>query len=114
MVWALHLEDMDAAVVRRIPRRHNDNHRHFPDGKFQALPRNGYTRVVSSAFDRLRVRETARNNFATPMLAHYVLCFNSMPIDEYFDFRGPLPYRLIHLHHQAAASCAASAIRRSI
>ena len=42
-MWALDLEDMAAAVVRRIPLRHDDEDRYFPDDQFQMLPRDGYT-----------------------------------------------------------------------
>jgi UDP-galactopyranose mutase len=104
-MWALDLEDMDAAVVKRIPLRHDDEDRYFPDDKFQLLPRNGYTSVVSEVLDHPNVRVTLQVNFEKPMLAQYFHCFNSMPIDEYFDFvSGPLPYRSIRFHDREEAA----------
>jgi UDP-galactopyranose mutase len=100
-MWALDLEDMDAAVVRRIPLRHDDEDRYFPDDQFQMLPRGGYAAVVGTMLDHPNIRVSLRVDFEKPMLAQYLHCFNSMAIDEYFDFAcGPLPYRSIRFHHR--------------
>jgi len=104
-MWALDLEDMDAAVVKRVPLRYDDEDRYFPDDRFQMLPRDGYTSVISAVLDHSNIRVTLRVGFEKPMLAQYFHCFNSMPIDEYFDFVcGPLPYRSIRFHHREEAS----------
>ncbi len=99
-MWALDLEDIDAAVVKRIPLRHDDEDRYFPDDKFQMLPRDGYTGVVGAVLDHPNIRVTLRRDFERAAPGPYFHCFNSMPIDEYFDFAcGPLPYRSIRFHH---------------
>jgi UDP-galactopyranose mutase len=104
-MWALDLEDMDAAVVKRIPLRHDDEDRYFPDDRFQMLPRDGYTSVVSVVLDHPNICVALQLGFEKSMLAQYLHCFNSMPIDEYFEFVcGPLPYRSIRFHHREAAS----------
>src|ERR1700750_3267673 len=46
-MWALDLEDMDAAVVKRIPLRFDDEDHYFPADKFQVMPRDGYTSVIT-------------------------------------------------------------------
>jgi UDP-galactopyranose mutase len=103
-MWGLDLEDMDAAVVRRIPLRHDDEDRYFPDDQFQMLPRNGYAEVVGAVLDHPNIRVTLQVSFDRTMLPQYLHCFNSMPIDEYFDFVfGPLPYRSIRFHHHEEA-----------
>jgi UDP-galactopyranose mutase len=103
-MWALELEDMDAAVVKRIPLRFDDEDRYFPDDRFQLLPRDGYTAVVNAVLDHPNIRVLLRVGFEKRMLAQYAHCFNSMPIDEYFDFvLGPLPYRSIRFHHRKEA-----------
>lgn len=100
-MWGLELEDMDAAVVRRVPLRLDDEDRYFPGDAFQLLPRDGYTAIVHAALDHPNITVTLRTSFARSMLAQYFHCFNSMPIDEYFDFAlGPLPYRSIRFHHR--------------
>lgn len=104
-MWALDLEDMDAAVVRRIPLRYDDEDRYFPDDRFQMLPRDGYTSVIGAVLDHRNIRVALRTGFEKSMLSQYLHCFNSMPIDEYFDFAcGELPYRSIRFHHREQAA----------
>ena len=100
-MWGLELEDMDASVVKRIPLRHDNEDRYFPDDSYQMLPSFGYTRLFGNMLDHPRIRVTLTEPFDTSMLPGYAHCFNSMPIDAFFDDRfGPLPYRSIRFHHQ--------------
>ena len=59
----------------------------------RACSRTSWTTTGSrSALDR---------TFEPALLRGYAHCFNSMPIDEFFDYRfGPLPYRSIRFHHR--------------
>ena len=99
-MWALDLEDLDAAVVRRIPLRLDDETRYFPDDIFQALPRDGYTHLVEAILDHALIRTDLGRVFEHDMLDQYEHCFNSMAIDEFFGSKlGPLPYRSIRFHH---------------
>ena len=100
-MWNLDLEDMAAAVVQRIPLRTDDEDRYFPNDKFQIMPRHGYTRVFEQILDHPSIRVRLSTDFDKSMLADCAHCFNSMPIDEYFDETfGPLPYRSIRFHHE--------------
>jgi UDP-galactopyranose mutase len=100
-MWNLDLEEMDASVVRRIPLRDDDEDRYFPGDLYQIMPRFGYTRLFETILDHPCIRITLGTPFAVAMLAGYTHCFNSMPIDQFFDYRfGPLPYRSIRFHHQ--------------
>ena len=104
-MWALELEELDAAVVRRIPIRTDDETRYFPDDRFQMLPRVGYTRLFEAILDHPRIRVTLGQAFEAALLPGYLHCFNSMPIDTFFDCRyGPLPYRSIRFHHELRSS----------
>jgi len=104
-MWALDLEDLDAAVVKRIPLRDDDEDRYFPNDKFQLLPRAGYTRIFEAIFDHPAITVELEQAFDRAMLPEYAHCFNSMPIDEFFGFdEGALPYRSIRFHH-ATAPC---------
>jgi UDP-galactopyranose mutase len=99
-MWALDLEELDAAVVRRIPLRFDDEDRYFPGEAFQMLPRDGYTRLVEAILDHPAIRVTLGVAFDRSMVRACAHCFNSMAIDEYFDnCLGPLPYRSIRFHH---------------
>lgn len=104
-MWDMDLEDLDAAVVKRIPLRYDDEDRYFPNDRFQMLPAHGYTCMFERVLDHAGIRVTTSLGFDRSMLDGYAHCFNSMPIDEYFDDAfGPLPYRSIRFHHREVAS----------
>jgi len=102
-MWALDLEDLSTAVVKRIPLRNDDEDRYFPNDRYQVLPRDGYRRVFEAILDHPQIRVCLERAFDPTMLTEYAHCFSSMAIDEYFDDRfGPLPYRSIRFHHRDA------------
>lgn len=102
-MWALDLEDLDAAVVKRIPLRFDDEDRYFPDDQYQMLPAGGYTALFESILDHDNINVTLNTPFERGLLSGYRHCFNSMAIDEYFDeIFGPLPYRSIRFAHREA------------
>ncbi len=103
-MWGLELENLDVSVVKRIPLRFDDEDRYFPDDTWQLLPRFGYTRVFENILDHERIRLMLNEPFHPSMLPGYVHCFNSMPIDVFFDEHfGPLPYRSIRFHHHTVS-----------
>ncbi len=100
-MWDLDLEDLDAAVVKRIPLRFDDEDRYFPDDQYQILPAQGYTALFANILDHENIRVTLNAPFTREMPRGYRHCFNSMAIDEYFDeMFGPLPYRSIRFAHR--------------
>lgn len=102
-MWGVELEDLDPSVVRRIPLRHDDEDRYFPDARHQGLPRDGYTEMVRRVLDHPLVRVETGVAFERSMLREHAFCFASMSIDEFFDGAlGPLPYRSVRFHHADA------------
>ncbi len=100
-MWALDLEDLSADVVKRIPIRTDDEDRYFPNDRFQMLPHHSYTRIFEAILDHPLICVTLNQVFDKAMLPRYRHCFNSMPIDEYFEHTlGILPYRSIRFHHE--------------
>jgi UDP-galactopyranose mutase len=100
-MWALDLEDLAIAVVKRIPLRYDDEDRYFPRDRYQMLPRHGYASLFEAILDHPEIRVFLDVAFERAMLKDYRHCFNSMAIDEYFDDAfGPLPYRSIRFHHR--------------
>ncbi|MBD8894270.1 UDP-galactopyranose mutase [Roseibium litorale] len=100
-MWDLDLEDMSPDVVKRIPIRYDRNDLYFPNDTFQLLPRDGYTAIFENILSHENIRVRLETPFEKSMEAEYVHVFNSMPIDEYFDFvDGELPYRSIRFHHR--------------
>jgi UDP-galactopyranose mutase len=100
-MWALDLEDMAAAVVKRIPLRFDRADTYFPDDDIQMMPRHGYTKIFEAIFDHENIMVSLNTKFEKSMLGDYDFCFNSMPIDEYFTSSlGDLPYRSLRFHHR--------------
>ncbi len=98
-MWGMDLSEMDAAVVRRLQIRSDRDKRYFPNDDFQALPANGYTALFERIFDHEKIFVRLGTNFNRDTIKDYDYCFNSMPIDEYYDFEfGELPYRSIRFH----------------
>lgn len=104
-MWDLDLEDMHESVVRRISIRTDDDDRYFPGDRFQVLPLHGYTAVFRNIFDHPNIQVVLGQRYDKGVESGYGVCFNSMPIDEYFDYGyGPLPYRSIRFHHRSVGS----------
>lgn len=100
-MWGMKLEQMAAAVVQRVPIRDDDEDRYFPGDRYQGLPRDGYTELVRRILDHPGIRVSTGVAFSREMLRDHDFCFNSMAIDEYFDYAlGALPYRSIRFHHR--------------
>jgi len=103
-MWGLDLEEMSAAVVKRIPLRFDRTDTYFPDDDIQVMPREGYTKIFEEIFAHPRIAVALNTAFEKSMLAECDFCFNAMPIDEYFDFAlGELPYRSLRFHHETLA-----------
>ncbi len=101
-MWTFDLEEMDAAVVKRIPLRDDDEDRYFPNDEFQYLVRDGYTALFERLLDHKLIKVVLSQSFEKTMLNDFDACFNSMPIDVYFDsVYGALPYRSIRFHHRS-------------
>ncbi len=100
-MWGLDLESMSSEVVKRIPLRLDDEDLYFPGDKFQLLPVHGYTRIFEEILNHPRISTQTSVVFSKSMLGDFKHCFNSMPIDEYYDYElGRLPYRSIKFHHR--------------
>jgi UDP-galactopyranose mutase len=98
-MWGLDLRDLSEDVVRRVKIRFDREDRYFPDDSFQAMPADGYTSIFERIFDHAKIDVQLSRNFSHDMTDRYCHCFNSMPIDEYFEFEfGELPYRSIRFH----------------
>ncbi|HQT39659.1 MAG TPA: UDP-galactopyranose mutase [Acidocella sp.] len=102
-MWAMDLEEMSAAVVKRIPLRTDRTDTYFADDDVQMMPRDGYTKIFETIFNHPNINLSLNTCFDKAMLPACEFCFNAMPIDEYFDFSlGELPYRSLKFHHRTA------------
>ena len=95
-MWGLEIEELDPQIIKRIAAREDMNTYYFPMDKYQYLPTHGYTQMVLNILDHQNIKIRLSTKFDKKMQNEYTHIFNSMPIDEYFDFTlGPLPYRSI-------------------
>ncbi|HEY1414118.1 MAG TPA: FAD-dependent oxidoreductase [Rhodopila sp.] len=100
-MWGLELEEMDASVVKRLPIRFDTNDQYFPGDRHQALPAEGYSRLFEAIFGHPNISVDLSVDYVPGMERGYDFCFNSMAIDEYFDYRlGDLPYRSLRFHQR--------------
>jgi len=100
-MWAFELEEMDAAVVRRIPIHFDRTDGYFDRAETQMLPRHGYTEIFKQILRHENIATTTGICFDHALLAEYGFCFNAMPIDEYFGYSlGHLAYRSLKFHHR--------------
>jgi UDP-galactopyranose mutase len=103
-MWALDLEDIAAAVVKRIPLRTDRADTYFAEDDVQMMPRHGYTKIFEHIFAHPNITISLGETFEKTMLMDFDHCFNSMPIDEYFGFSlGHLPYRSLRFFHHTEA-----------
>ncbi|MEY2660944.1 MAG: hypothetical protein RLZZ123_2116 [Pseudomonadota bacterium] len=99
-MWGVELEELDPAILQRVPVRDDLNELYFPNDTFQAMPKDGYTAVFERMLDHGQIQVRLNTSFSKSMEGEYDHVFNSMPIDEYFDFSlGELPYRSVKFHH---------------
>lgn len=99
-MWGLKLEEISPDIINRVPIRNDHNELYFPDDQFQAMPKAGYTKMFENLLDHPNIHVRLETAFEKSMEADYMHVFNSMPIDEYYDYSlGPLPYRSLKFHH---------------
>ena len=99
-MWGLKLEEISPDIINRVPIRNDHNELYFPDDQFQAMPKAGYAKMFENLLDHPNIHVRLETAFEKSMEADYMHVFNSMPIDEYYDYSlGPLPYRSLKFHH---------------
>jgi UDP-galactopyranose mutase len=99
--WGMDPSELDKSVTARVPTRTNTDDRYFTDA-FQAMPRDGYTRMFERMLDHPNIDVMLGVEYAQVRAAypHDHLVFTG-PIDEYFGFRyGKLPYRSLRFQHE--------------
>ncbi len=99
-MWGMKLEEVSPNVINRVPTRDDDNELYFPDDEFQFVPKDGYSKMVQSILNHENIIVKLNVNFSKNMENEFDHIFNSMPIDEYYDFCfGKLEYRSIKFTH---------------
>ncbi len=90
--WGLDPRALDRSVTARVPARTSDDDRYFLD-RFQAMPRDGYTRMFERMLDHPRIDLALGCDFHDLDVAAPLVVYTG-PIDRFFGRRfGALPYR---------------------
>ena len=98
-MWGMPLEQVSSDILGRVKIRDDLNELYFPDDRWQALPKDGYAMLVERMLDHPRIFLKLNTFFKNGMERGFDFIFNSMPIDEYFNFSlGRLKYRSIKFH----------------
>lgn len=95
-MWDKDIEELNPKILERVPVRDDDNELYFPNDSFQKMPKEGYTKMFERIFDHENITVLLGVKFSKTMEETYDHVFNSMPIDEYYNYElGELPYRSI-------------------
>jgi UDP-galactopyranose mutase len=102
--WKRHPRDLDASVCGRIPIRTNRDDRYLRE-EFQALPKDGYTRLfermISACGDKLEIRLNTDYRDVLKDLTFGHLIYTG-PIDSFYENRfGELPYRSLRFENES-------------
>jgi UDP-galactopyranose mutase len=99
-MWGKEIEELDPNILKRVAVRDDDGEYYFPNDLYQAMPKNGYTRVFKEILNHTNIIVKLNTAFHKDMEPHYHHIFNSMPIDVYYDYKfGELPYRSLKFHN---------------
>ena len=95
-MWGMKLEEIDPQILNRVPVREDENEFYFPNDEFQYMPVDGYTKLFENILNHPNISIQLNEPYIKGIENNYLHCFNSMPIDEYYDYCfGELPYRSI-------------------
>jgi UDP-galactopyranose mutase len=92
--WGVPVHTLDERLAARIPIRYDDDPRLTPRARYQGLPTNGYTAMVSAMLAGIPVELGVDYLVHRDYLRPSALTVFTGPIDEYFCFSlGRLKYR---------------------
>lgn len=93
--WGCDPKKLEASVTARIPIRTNNDDRYVSD-KFQAMPRDGYTKLFENLLKDITVVLSADFNKIEKYINYENLIYTG-PIDEFFHYKyGKLPYKSLN------------------
>ncbi len=99
-MWGMKLEEVSPNIINRVPVRDDYNEYYFPDDPYQFIPKDGYTKMVENILNHHNIFVELCTAFSRQLEKDFDHIFNSMPIDEYYNFQfGKLDYRSIKFNH---------------
>jgi len=102
--WRRDPKELDASVCGRIPVRTNRDDRYLSE-KFQALPKDGYTRLFEKMLHHPRIELRLNTDYRTlQQEVKYGHMIYTGAIDEFYDYcYGALPYRSLRFEPETLA-----------
>jgi UDP-galactopyranose mutase len=82
--WAKYPNELDSSVLSRIPVREDNNPNYFND-KYQALPKNGYTKFIEKLIDHPNIVVKLNTEFDKDIHSGFNKIFFTGPIDHYYN-----------------------------
>ena len=101
--WGTSFENIPSTITNRIPKTKDcDDPTWFEGQKYQCIPKFGYTKMMDSMLNGIKVNLNVENN---EWKKHDTdLTVYTGKIDEYFDFcYGKLPYRSLSFTHETSS-----------
>ena len=93
--WGCAPSELPASILKRLPVRFNYDDNYFFH-RFQGMPENGYTAMVTRILDHPAISVHLQTNFVREHASDYDHVFYSGPLDGYFDYElGHLGYRTL-------------------
>lgn len=93
--WGCDPTELPASILKRLPVRFTYDDNYFSH-KFQGMPENGYTDLISGILDHPRITVALNESFDPSSREDFDHVFYSGPLDGYFDFSlGRLGYRTL-------------------
>ena len=93
--WGCSPTELPASILKRLPVRFNYDDNYFAH-KYQGMPENGYTAMVSGILDHPNIRVSLNTRFVRAQKDDFAHVFYSGALDAYLDYEfGPLGYRTL-------------------
>ena len=93
--WGCSPAELPASILKRLPVRFNYDDNYFSH-KYQGMPENGYTDMVSRILDHPNINVSLSTHFVRAQKSDFAHVFYSGSLDGYLDREfGPLGYRTL-------------------
>ncbi|TBO42186.1 UDP-galactopyranose mutase [Pedobacter kyonggii] len=98
--WGCDPKELPASILNRLPIRFNYDDNYY-NSKFQGIPRNGYTEVVSNLLNHENIKVILNTKYTKAKNSGFDHVFYAGPLDAYFNFSlGKLAYRSIYFEKE--------------
>ncbi len=110
-MWGTKFENIDPNIINRVKIVLSSEHNYFPDDKYQGLPIDGFTKMISRMLDHPNIHLHLNVNVSTLLKFEDNILWDNKPIqepivycgslDELLDYKyGVLPYRSLKIEFE--------------